>query len=465
MLSRATVMVVDDEARLRASLAELFVAEGHAVIEAGDGDEALSLLSGKGRVPDVVFLDLKMPKRDGISTLQALMAGVETRAIPVVIVTSFGGSEQTITAMKAGAYDYITKPFEPDEVLRTASRAIEKRRLSLEVERLRGKVEPGKVGEEEPTGLIGRHPSMREVFKLIGKAAGTDATVLVTGESGTGKELVAQALHRHGRRADRELVVVNCAAIPESLLESELFGHERGAFTGAVEAKPGRLEAADGGTLFLDEIGDLPQGLQAKILRALQERTFERVGGKQTRHSDFRLVAATNRDLAQSMAEGRFREDLFYRLDVVRIQVPPLRSRRSDIPELAEHFLHVHSAREGRGPTSIGDDAMRALLLHDFPGNVRELENLIHRAVVLARGSVVTLEDLPELGASATASERSSALGDLLALPLAQATRELEKILIARALARAGGNKAEAARLLQVHRQFLYAKLSELGIE
>jgi len=353
--------------------------------------------------------------------------------------------------MKLGAHDYITKPFEPDEVLRTAVHAIEKRRLTIEVEHLRGgNWNEGQV--EESTGIVGRHPSIREVFKFIGKVTASEATVLITGESGTGKELVARAIHRHSRRADREPVTVNCAAIPEPLLENELFGHERGAFTGAMEAKPGRLEAADGGTLFLDEVGELPLALQAKILRALQERTFERVGGKQTRRSDFRLVAATNRDLPQSVAQGRFREDLFYRLDVVRIPVPPLRARRSDIPELAEHFLRRHHQRDGQGPESISDEAMRALLLHDFPGNIRELENLIQRAAVLARGPVIAVEDLPALGGT-SATSADPTLSELLAMPLARATRELERILVSRALTQAGGNKAEAARILQVHRQ------------
>jgi DNA-binding NtrC family response regulator len=305
LTSPATVMVVDDEQRLRESLAELLTGEGYEVTQAGDGDEALALLARPSDPPDVILLDLKMPGRDGLATLADLTADPEQRQIPVVIITSYGGSEQTITAMKAGAYDYITKPFVPDEVLRTAARAVEKRRLSREVERLRaqrGAVDP------EPAGLIGRHASMRELFKLIGKVAASDATVLITGESGTGKELVAEAIHRHSRRAARALVTVNCAAIPETLLESELFGHERGAFTGAVQARAGRLELADGGTLFLDEIGDLSLVLQAKLLRAVQERTFERLGGQRTVPSDFRLIAATNRDLTQAMADGRFRE-------------------------------------------------------------------------------------------------------------------------------------------------------------
>jgi two-component system response regulator AtoC len=462
LTSRPTVMVVDDEQRLRESLAELLTGEGYDVVQAPDGDEALALLARRADLPDAILLDLKMPGRGGLATLVDLVADPERRQIPVVIITSYGGSEQTIAAMKAGAYDYITKPFEPDEVLRATARAVEKRRLSREVEHLRARQSPD---DTERAGLIGRHASMREMFKLIGKVAASDATVLITGESGTGKELVAEAIHRHGRRGARALVAVNCAAIPEALLESELFGHERGAFTGAVQARPGRLELADGGTLFLDEIGDLSLGLQAKLLRAVQERTFERLGGQRTVPSDFRLIAATNRDLAEAMAEGRFREDLFYRLNVVRIEVPPLRARRSDIPELAEHFLQRHRAERPNAPSGFSDEAVRALLLHDYPGNVRELENLIQRALVLAQGPLIAAEDLPALTGVPGEGNGAPRLTDLLTMPIEQALRELERILIRRALIQAGGNKTEAARLLQMRRQQLYAKLSELGLE
>ncbi len=457
----ATILVVDDERRLRESLAELLGAEGYRVIQAADGDEALASVRGAGDTSDVIFLDLKMPRRDGLATLTALMAEPETRQIPVVIITSYGGSEQTITAMKAGAYDYITKPFEPDEVLRTAARAVEKRRLSREVDRLRARPEPR---SEDVTGLIGRHPTMRELFKLIGRVASSDATVLLTGESGTGKELVARAIHRHSARPEGPLVTVNCGAIPEALLESELFGHERGAFTGAVQARAGRLEQANGGTLFLDEIGELAPALQVKLLRALQERTFERLGGQQTLRSDFRLVAATNRDLGQAMDEGRFREDLFYRLNVVRIEVPPLRARRSDIPDLAESFLRRHAGSKPGAPSDFSDEALRALLLHDYPGNVRELENLIQRAVVLACGPLITLEDLPELGGATAGPAGEARLAELLTMPMEQAVGELQRILITRALVRANGNKTEAAHLLRIRRQQLYARMAELGI-
>jgi DNA-binding NtrC family response regulator len=321
------------------------------------------------------------------------------------------------------------------------------------------------VWDEESTELIGRHPTMRELFKLIGKVATSEAPVLLTGESGTGKELVAQAIHRHSPRARRPLVTVNCAAIPEALLESELFGHERGAFTSAVQAQPGRLELADGGTLFLDEIGDLSLAMQVKLLRVLQKRAFERLGGKHTIRADFRLVAATNRDLQQLMADGRFREDLFYRLNVVWIEVPPLRARCSDIPELAEHFLRRYLVERADAPSSFSDEVLRALLLHDYPGNVRELENLIQRAVVLGRGPLIALDDLPTLVGEPSSAQTEPRLRELLTMPLEQATRQLERLLITRALACSQGNKTEAARLLQIRRQHLYTKLKELGIE
>jgi len=277
MLSNGgTILVADDEQHLRESLAELFTARGHTVQQAGDGTEVLALL--RDCVPDMIFLDLKMPKLDGISTLKTLKQNPGLRRIPVVIITAFGGSEQTIEGMKAGAYDYITKPFDPEEVLRTAARAIEVSHLSREVEQLRAHADdPDASG-----GLIGQHPAMRDVFKLIGKVAPTEASVLIVGESGTGKELVAQAIHRHSPRAYGPIIAVNCAAIPSNLIESELFGYERGAFTGATASKPGRIEQADDGTLFLDEIGDLPVEAQAKLLRALQERKFERLGAAQT---------------------------------------------------------------------------------------------------------------------------------------------------------------------------------------
>jgi two-component system, NtrC family, response regulator AtoC len=375
MLSgNGTILIADDESYLRESLRELFAAQGYTVLEAADGTEVMRLLRDSSA--DTILLDLKMPKLDGISTLKALKKDPELRRIPVVIVTAFGGSEQTIEGMKAGAYDYVTKPFDPDEVLRTAARAIEVNRLSAAVEELRARADVGEPGTAQE--IIGQHPSMREIFKLIGRVAPSDASVLIVGESGTGKELIAQAIHRHSRRASGPIVSVNCAAIPSNLLESELFGYERGAFTGATAGKPGRIEQADGGTLFLDEIGDLPLEAQAKLLRALQEHNFERLGGVQTIASNFRLLAATNHQLDELVSAGEFREDLLYRLNVVRI-------RRADIAALAEHFLRCVPATRSDPPSGFSEEALRSLLTYDYPGNVRELRNIIEHAVVLAR--------------------------------------------------------------------------------
>ena len=413
------------------------------------------------KLPEVIFLDLKMPRVDGLSTLRTLKENSELRQIPVVIITAYGGSEQTIEGMKAGAYDYITKPFDPDEVLRTAGRAIEVSRLSREVEQLRARADAD--APDTSVGFIGQHPAMREVFKLIGKVAPTESSVLIFGESGTGKELVAQAIHRHSRRTAGPMIAVNCAALPSNLIESELFGYERGAFTGAGASKPGRIEQADDGTLFLDEIGDLPPEAQAKLLRALQERKFERLGGIETVASNFRLIAATNQNLDDLVADSRFRDDLLYRLNVVRIELPSLRDRRSDIPMLAEHFLRLSHGMKADPPTGFSEEALRALLTHDFPGNVRELRNMIEHAVVLARGPLITVEDLPALGGSGTSDD--SFLAELMELPLEQAVASLERRMIARALACSQGNKTETARLLGINRQHLYSKLKALGIE
>lgn len=460
MLNTPVVLLVDDETHLRESLAELLSAEGYEVLQASDGQSALALVSQTDHL-DVILMDLKMPKLDGLATLKALRQQIQTQHIPVLIITAFGDSEQTITAMQAGAYDYITKPFDANEILQTTSRAVQLSRLSREVEQLRAK-ENSAVSER--SRLIGCHPLIREVFKIIGKVASSDATVLITGESGTGKELVARAIHRHSHRGSGPLLTINCAAIPDDLLESELFGHERGAFTGAMQAKPGRLELAEGGTVFLDEIGELPLKLQAKLLRVLQERTIERLGGLQTIPVNFRLLAATNRNLQELTADGQFREDLFYRLNVVRIHVPPLRSRRSDIPELVKYFLQQYRTEKADGPVGMTDEAMRLLLLYDFPGNIRELEHLIHRAVLLAHNPLITKEDLAIIMAGATNTECDPVWQELLTLPLEEAVRQLQRVLISRALTRTQGNKAEAARLLGIHRQHLYVKLKELGI-
>jgi len=367
-VSSGVVLIVDDERHLRQSLRETFEETGYRVWEAEDGQAALDLLKQGKAAPDVIFLDLKMPRLDGLAMLRILHSSADWRRTPVVVITSYGTSDSTIEAMKLGAFDYITKPFNEEEVVRTARRATEVARLAREVEALRAEVGERKIGAEGE--LIGQSPAMREVFKLIGRVAPMDANVLITGESGTGKELVARAIHRHSQRSGGPFVAINCPAVPESLLESELFGYERGAFTGAVHDYVGRFEAAAGGTVFLDEIGDLPASTQAKLLRTLQEHVVERLGGRRI-PVDFRLIAATNRDLERLLADGQFREDLYYRLNVVRIHLPPLRERRADILPLAEAFLWKHSKAQSDAPHGFTEAATRLLLAHDYPGNVR----------------------------------------------------------------------------------------------
>lgn len=457
-----TILIVDDEQHLRESLAELFVSAGYRVIEAGDGQEALNHLDQIIPLPDAILMDLKMPRTDGMEILRLLTRRPDTKPIPIVIMTAFGGSEHTIQAMKAGAYDYITKPFNADELLTMIGRAVEGRRLSASLP-LNGASQPHAL--DRTPALIGEHPVMRDLFKLIGKVSSSDATVLLTGESGTGKEVVAQAIHRHSPRAAGPMVSVNCAAIPDGLLESELFGYERGAFTGAVSTKQGRFELAGGGTLFLDEIGELPMSLQGKLLRVLQDKTFDRLGGQTPRRADFRLVAATNQPLRQLVSDNRFREDLYYRLNVVAIEVPALRTRRTDIPALADYFLARHRPADADKPVGFTKDAMEALMRHDYPGNVRELEHLIQRAVVLAQGALVAPDDLPALTSHLDAAGTDQFPHALLDLPLEEATQTLERLLIRRALGRTQGNKAEAARLLGIHRAALYVKLKQLGLE
>ena len=389
----ATVLVAEDDQAIRFSLACFLTAEGYRVIEAGDGDEALGLI-GRDR-PDAVLLDLKMPAKDGLAVLAAL--GPALAELPVIVITAYGGSAAAIEAMRRGAYDYLTKPFDLDEVQLTLERAA----TASAPSRWRVKALPGRRVNDEPDEssdadpeLIGQSVAMREVFKAIGLAAATDAAVLIVGESGTGKELVAAALHRHSDRSTGPFIRVNCGALPEGLIESELFGHERGAFTGADRQKPGRFERAAGGAIFLDEVGELPLPAQAKILRVLQQREFERVGGTETLRTDARVISATHRDLSKEVAAGRFRDDLFYRLNVARIVIPPLRERREDIPPLAEHILRRVERRHGWGALSLSPEALAVIRERPWPGNVRQLENALARAVIAARGRTILPEHL-----------------------------------------------------------------------
>ncbi len=457
----ATILIVDDEANLRKTLAEILCARGYSILEADDGASAIELL--RTTTPDLIFSDWKMPKIGGEEFLQHLHHHSYLATIPVIVITAYGSSHSAIEAVRLGAYDFVTKPFDLDEIVVTAERALDHSALNREVLRLHS--QSGESHVSVAGRLIGSSGPMLDVFIMIGKVAETDSTVLICGESGTGKELVAEAIHKYSQRKESPFVVVNCATLPDNLLETELFGHERGAFTGAVGRKAGRFEMAEGGTIFLDEIGELPPSLQSKLLRVLQERTFERVGGTETIEGDFRVIAATNRDLEASVRENVFREDLFYRLNVVRIQIPPLRERRSDIVPLAEHFLRHYSEKNGLAVVGFTDEAVLMLQNHFYPGNVRELENMVERAVLMARGRVVMPEHFPAKASAHGNGEGRLLEIDLLALPFHRSIAELEKRLITKVLRETAGNKSEAANRLQINRRLLYNKIEEHKIE
>lgn len=449
-MSQQRILIVEDERTALRALRLILEDEGYLVLEAASGGEGLRIALAEG--PDLILLDIRLPDVDGIAVMQRLRAAGSDAA--VIIMTAETSSANAIRATQFGAFDYLSKPINDEHLLVLIRRAMEYRQLEAEVRTLRSpSVELG------VPGMVGHTPAMQEVYKTIGRVADSSATVLVTGESGTGKELVANALHEFSGRRTRPLVKVNCAAIPVDLLEAELFGYEKGAFTNAISRRIGRFEQAQGGTLFLDEVGELPSALQAKLLRAIQEKSIERLGGNGPIPVDFRLVAATAIDLNQAVADGRFREDLYYRLNVVSITLPPLRERREDIPLLVQRFLG-RSAK----PVSIRQDALDKILAHGWPGNVRELENVITRAVVLAPGGVVT----PEVIEFPTAGFASRGVNWESKVPYRDGywpvLRRVETELIRGALREAGGNKAEAARILGVQRRLLYQKMAELGL-
>jgi two-component system, NtrC family, response regulator AtoC len=459
------VLIVDDELNIRRVLAAMLSREGYEVTAAADGEQALAVLQ---KMPvHVVVTDLVMPRLGGMELLGRVAA--EFPDVPVIVITAHGTVDSAVQALKAGAFDYITKPFEQEElkkVIAKASRAHEIERQNVHA--------PTRAGEKPP--LVGHSAAMRQIFEIVARVADSPSTVLITGESGTGKELIARELHLGSPRRDKPLIKVNCAAIPKDLVESELFGYEKGAFTGAVGSKPGRFELADGGTLFLDEIGEIPIEMQVKLLRALQESEFERVGGIKTLKVDVRLIAATNRDLKSLIADGRFREDLFYRLAVVPISLPPLRDRREDIPLLVQHFVAKYDQRLGKRVERVDDEAMQTLLAYSWPGNIRELENLMERSVLFADGPVILGTSLPDAlrERSAGATIPIAAVGPLgaIAAPsgasmkeiVRQAQAELEKELISRALEETGGNVTRAAKRLQISRKSLQVKMKELGL-
>jgi len=444
------VLVADDDPVACDLLREVLAKEGYEVEVAGGGREALE--KGNQRSFDVALLDVWMPDLDGLEVLRGLKA-VSPETI-IIMMTAFGSIETAIQAIKEGAYDYVSKPFKLEEIKLTISRALERRRLVLE--NLRFKQELKEKYRFE--NIVGSSDRMLEVYKVIARVAPTRSTVLIQGETGTGKELIARAIHYNSPRADRPFVAIDCSALAESLLESELFGHVKGAFTGAVVAKRGLFEEAHGGTCFLDEVGEISLSTQAKLLRVLQEHEVKRVGGTESVKVDVRVIAATNKDLEKLVAEGRFREDLFYRLSVVTIHLPPLRERREDIPLLVNYFLRKYAAENNRPISHASPEAMALLTEYDWPGNVRELQHVIERAVALTTNAVLLPEDLPPKLRGV--SEEGASTGES-SLTL----RELEKRHIQRVLKQTKGNKKRAAELLGIHRRTLYRLAKRYGIE
>ncbi|HJZ85740.1 MAG TPA: sigma-54 dependent transcriptional regulator [Polyangia bacterium] len=444
MEPRARILVVDDEANARTALGELLRDQGYAVETAADGFKALPKLEEFG--PDLLLTDLKMPGLDGIELMRRSRESDPERA--VVVMTAFGAVETAVEAMRAGAADYLTKPINLDELAVVIERALERRRLRAEAGQLRQRL------SDRIRNIVGSSAAMRPVFEAIQQVAPSRASILITGESGTGKELVAAAIHEHSPRAGGPFIKLHCAALAETLLESELFGHERGAFTGAVGRREGRFMQASGGTLFLDEIGEISASIQIKLLRFLQEHEFERVGGNQTIKVDVRVIAATNRELLARVKEGRFREDLFYRLNVVTIDVPPLRARRSDIPLLAMHFLKRYANENGKTIDGLTDEALERLTGYGWPGNVRELENAIERAVIVCRGSVIGANDLaPTIAPQASASDAPPIPGATLA--------EIERHAILKTLEHTGGSTSRAAEILDISTRKIQYRLQE----
>ena len=438
-----TVLIIDDEKNIREGLAAALELEDYTVALASDGKEGLERIQ-KGDI-DLVITDLRMPKISGEQVLAKVTA--ENPGIPVIVLTGHGSIDSAVDAMRNGAYDFLTKPLNLDQLILIVKRALQGRELALKHKELQEELNSRKSFES----IIGKSAEMQRIFETVRKAAGSKASVLITGESGVGKELIANALHN-------SMIKVHCAALSESLLESELFGHEKGAFTGAVARKRGRFELAHGGTIFLDEIGEIDQNVQIKILRVLQDKRFERVGGEETVEVDVRLITATNRDLEKEVVEGRFREDLYYRLNVVHIHVPPLRERRDDIPLLITAFLQEFAQENGKTIEGIDARARAALYKFDWPGNIRQLRNCLESAVVMCSGSIIKLEDLPPTIAG-------SGEADSIAVPAGITMAEAEKIIILQNLAINKGNKSKTADILGIGRKTLHRKLDEYVAE
>ncbi len=491
------VLVADDEANLRRVLAAILTREGYEVVQASSGEEAIGMLH---RNLHAVVTDLKMPRIDGMTVLRR--ASQEVPDVPVIIITAHGTVESAVEAVRAGAFDYIEKPFEQDQIRQVVAKAV--RQAELQRRSPRPLTDPSSTHGEAAGrfGLVGHAPGMRQIYAVIEKVADTPSTVLITGESGTGKELVAKAMHDSSSRTTGPFIKINCAAIPKTLMESELFGYEKGAFTGAVGSKPGRFELADKGTLFLDEIGEIPPEMQVKLLRALQESEFERVGGIKTIKVDVRLVTATNRNLENEIKAGNFREDLYYRLNVVPLHIPPLPDRREDIPLLVEHIIRKFNDRLKKQVTGIEPEALDRLVAYNWPGNIRELENVLERTLLFCDAPLIRLADLPgDLGTGAAGGgmgalgqSPAGSAGVPLPLPVSasisgatpgtnpppaagaptgpQSLKELvraetdrvERELIVKALDETGGNVTQAAKLLKISRKSLQTKMKEFGL-
>ncbi len=460
-MMKEKILVVDDDQSFRFLLEEALKKEGYEVTSAGSGEEALELFSREEF--DVVTLDIKMPGMDGFEALSRIKE-IKSGQI-VVIITAYGAQRIAIEAVDKGAYDYFTKPFDIDVLRMVIKRAIECCRLNRENKNLKEKLGRDLRIEE----IIGKSGKMLEVFEIIKKVTAAEVTVLVQGESGTGKELAARAIHYNSSRKNGPFVKINCAAIPEGVLESELFGHEKGAFTDAAAKKIGKFEAADSGTIFLDEIGDMSLATQAKVLRVLQEKEFERVGGTAPVKVDVRIIAATNKDLFRAVREGQFREDLYYRINVVSLYLPPLRERRDDIPLLFEHFMKRFNRDFKKEIKHISLEAMELLMKYSWPGNVRELENVLQRAIVLAEGDSISREDLPFyincLDEEIKVGENNSSFRKSLSETVHDIVDDVEKQLIIKALNQTNWNRTETARLLKISRKSLFNKMKKFGLD
>jgi DNA-binding NtrC family response regulator len=444
-MPKQTILVIEDEEKLRRVIGLHLAAAGHDVKAVGTAEEGFKLAGDT----DLILTDLKLPGMDGLELLEKLKG--QNSHTPVVVMSAFGTVENAVEAMKRGAVDFLPKPFSLDHLSVVVEKALDVRKLRDENRDLREAL--GQRYQFE--NIVGHSPEMQEIFATVTRVAPTRATVLLAGESGVGKDMIARAIHEHSPRKGRPFVKINCTAIPENLMESELFGYEKGAFTGANISKPGKFEQADTGTVFLDEIGDVPASIQVKLLRILQEREFERLGSNKTQHTDVRVIAATNVDLRAALEQGTFREDLYYRLNVVPMNIPPLRERKDDIPYLVEHFAKKYGGE-------ISEGALARLMSYHWPGNVRELENVVERSVLLAQGPRVEAEDIKiEMGAGRT---RAAASTDAF-LPEGMTLDQYEQSLIREALKRADGNKSQAARLLGLTRNALRYRLAQMGIE